>query len=132
MRRKIIYLDDEPACLRLFADTFNAEFEVCLAQTPREARALLCLGAPDVFISDQSLGELSGTEFLTEVATLCPSSYRVLLTGTISLGSVLVELGTGVVEAFISKPWTEESVRLMLARADARRLLNDMEAPCVA
>lgn len=132
MKRKIIYLDDEPACLNVFADVFGDEFEVGLAQTPCEARALLGLGAPDIFISDQSLGELNGTEFLTEVASLCPSSYRVLLTGTVSLGCVLVELGAGVVEAFISKPWTEESVRLMLARADARRLLKDQEAPCVA
>ena len=122
MRKKIIYLDDEPLCLRLFEAAFGEEYDVRVAETPTQARALVSQGAPDVFICDQRLGASSGTDFLAEVAARCPSSYRVLLTGTAVLGGVLTEIGSGVVEAFVTKPWTEEGVRHLLARAEMRRL----------
>jgi DNA-binding NtrC family response regulator len=121
MRKRILYLDDEAICLEIFEATFGQEFDVLSAETPARARELLAEGAPDVVISDQCMREMKGTEFLSEVAAAYESPYRVLMTGTALLGGVLAEVGAGVVEAFITKPWTDESIRLVLEHAEAAR-----------
>lgn len=71
----------------------------------------------DIIISDQSMPEIKGTEFLGEVATAYPSSYRVLLTGSVHLGGVIPEIGAGLIHLFIPKPWTEHDMQQMLERA---------------
>jgi FixJ family two-component response regulator len=63
--------------------------------------------------------EVKGTEFLREAALRCPSTFRVLLTGTIGVGEVLAEVGAGVVHIFLSKPWNEAEMRGALGRAEA-------------
>lgn len=117
MRRSILYLDDEAVCLNVFKETFGEEYDVRTAATLIEARRLLLESSADIIISDQSMPEISGTEFLSEVAKLYPSSYRVLLTGSVHLGNVIPEMGAGLIHLFIPKPWTERDMRQMLERA---------------
>jgi DNA-binding NtrC family response regulator len=73
----------------------------------------------DIIISDQSMPEIKGTDFLAEVAAAYPSSYRVLLTGSVPLFGVMREIGTGVVQLFVPKPWMAEDMSRMLERAGA-------------
>lgn len=49
--------------------------------------------AADLIISDQIMPEIDGTDFLREAALVCPGSVRILLSGYISLGDVLGEVG---------------------------------------
>jgi DNA-binding NtrC family response regulator len=112
-------LDDEPACLQVFLDLLGGHYEVRTAQTPAEARALLAEGPAEIIISDQLMPEIYGTEFLREVAEQYPASCRVLLTGTVTLGSIIEQVGSGVVQFFLTKPWTEQEMRAALERADA-------------
>ena len=96
---------------------FGGEYDVRTATTLSEARRMLTERPADIVISDQSMPEIKGTEFLSEVATTHPSSYRVLLTGSIHLGGVISEVGSGLIQLFIPKPWTEQDMRQMLERA---------------
>ncbi len=117
MRRSIFYLDDEAGCLEVFQEMFGREYDVSTAATLAEARALLSRHPADIVISDQSMPEISGTEFLCEVAARYPSSYRVMLTGSMTVGEALPELGSGIIHLFIAKPWKEQNMRAMLERA---------------
>lgn len=117
MRRSIFYLDDDAGCLQVFRDTFGGEYDVRTEMTVAGARRALRERAADIVISDQSMPELSGKEFLREVAAAYPSSYRVLLTGAITVAHALEEVGAGVVHAFVVKPWTEEEMLRVLERA---------------
>lgn len=119
MKRTILYLDDEPACLQVFLNLLGGHFEVRTAQTPAEARALLAERPAEIVISDQLMPGIAGTEFLREVAEQYPASCRVLLTGTITVGNVIQQIGSGVVQFFLTKPWTEQEMRAALERADA-------------
>jgi DNA-binding NtrC family response regulator len=96
---------------------FCDEYEVRTALTLSEARRLLVEHPADIVISDQSMPDIKGTDFLIEVAATQPSSYRVLLTGHIMVGDALTEIGAGIVHTFITKPWTEEDMRKALGRA---------------
>jgi DNA-binding NtrC family response regulator len=117
VKRAIFYIDDEAGCLSLFQAMFGGEYDVRTATTLSEARRMLAEQPADIIISDQSMPEIKGTDFLGEIATTYPTSYRVLLTGSIYLGGVIPELGAGIIHLFIPKPWTEQDMRQMLERA---------------
>ncbi len=121
MRRSVLYLDDEPACLALFRDAFGDEYDVRTASTPDEARRMLAERPADVVISDEAMPGTTGKVFLAEVAAGRPSSYRVLLTGSITAGAALGEIGAGIVQAFVTKPWSKEDIK----RVFERGLLGD-------
>ena len=117
MKLSVLYLDDEPACLDVFYETFRQDYEVRTAAGAAEALHLLAERPADIVISDQQMPDVKGTEFLGEVAARYPSSYRVLLTGSTHLLSVVPEVGAGLIHLFVPKPWTEETMRRMLERA---------------
>jgi len=117
MKRSILYLDDEAQSLALFQEMFATEYDVRTATTLFEARRMLSERPPDIIISDQKMPEISGTQFLAEAAKEYPLSYRVLLTGSMLTGEALPEIMSGIVQLFIPKPWTEQSMREMLERA---------------
>jgi serine/threonine-protein kinase len=123
MKSSILYLDDEARCLDLFREVFGGEYDVRTASTPEEARRLLAEEPADVVISDQTMPGLSGKEFLAEVAASHPSAYRVLLTGNLTAGDAIGELGAGVVQAFVTKPWDKHDIARVLERGLADDLL---------
>jgi DNA-binding NtrC family response regulator len=96
---------------------FGGEYEVRTATTLSEARRLLTEHPVDIVISDQSMPEIKGTDFLVEVAAAQPLSYRVLLTGNITVGDAFTEIGAGIVHLFITKPWTVGYMSKALERA---------------
>jgi DNA-binding NtrC family response regulator len=113
----IFYLDDETTHLEVFQDMFGAEFDVRVATTPDEARAMLAECAADIIISDQKMPEIRGVDFLREARQVCPKSFRILLTGHMHVSAVMNEIKTGVIHGFLTKPWMEERMREMLERA---------------
>lgn len=117
MKRAIFYIDDEVGCLNLFQETFGGENDVRTATTLAEARRALAERTADIVISDQSMPEITGTDFLSEVAVTHPPSYRVLLTGSIGFAQVMPEIGAGIIHFFAPKPWTQQDMRQMLERA---------------
>jgi DNA-binding NtrC family response regulator len=117
MKRTILYLDDDAACLNLLRDVLGKDYEVRTASTHEEARRLLSLSRADIVISDQLMPDIKGAEFLREVAKQYPESFRVLLTGGDTVGNLLREISTGVIHYFLTKPWAEQELRRMLERA---------------
>jgi DNA-binding NtrC family response regulator len=125
-KRSIFYFDDEEQSLDLFREMFSAEYDIRIAATLSEARCMLRERPADVIISDQNMPEISGTEFLAEVAKEYPRSYRVMLTGSMLAGEAIPEILSGIVQFFIPKPWTEEEMRQALERADLQVDLNSL------
>ena len=119
MKRTILYIDDEVECLNIFREMFGDEYDVRTAATLVDARRMLSERPADIVISDQSMPEIKGTDFLAEVAAAHPSSYRVLLTGSVHLFDVMPEVGAGLVQLFVPKPWMAEDMSRMLERAGA-------------
>ena len=119
MKRTILYIDDEVECLNIFQEMFGEDYDVRTAATLGDARLMLAERPADIVISDQSMPEIKGTDFLAEVAAAYPSSYRVLLTGSVPLFNVMPEVGAGLVQLFVPKPWFAEDMSRMLERAGA-------------
>ena len=123
-KRSVFYFDDEVALLGLFEQTFGSEYEVRTASTLAEARRLLAERPADIIISDQEMPEISGTEFLSEVSRLYPSSFRVMMTGAMLAGEALPQIMSGAIQLFVTKPWSRHSMQQMFERACAQMDVN--------
>lgn len=124
MKQSIFYFDDEAVLLDIFAQMFGDEYEVQTATTLADARRILSQCAVDIIISDQNMPEIRGAAFLRESAAACPNSFRIMLTGQAGVGDVLGEVSNGIINIFVTKPWTEPEMRKVLERAalSARQL----------
>jgi DNA-binding NtrC family response regulator len=124
VKPSIFYLDDEIVLTDIFREMFSDEYDVLTAATLSEARRILSESAPDIIISDWSMPEISGIEFLREAAELYPDSFRIMLTGFANAGDLIKEISAGLIQFFISKPWSEEQMRKALERATLSRSRN--------
>lgn len=124
MKRSVFYFDDEATMLNLFDEMFGQDYDVRVTTTLAEARRMLSERPSDIVISDQQMPEISGMEFLSEVSKTYPSSYRVMLTGSMMAGEALPEIMSGIVQLFITKPWTKHTMQQMIERACAQIDLN--------
>jgi DNA-binding NtrC family response regulator len=128
LKRSIFYFDDEATTLNLFREMFGHEYDVRITTRLAEARRMLSEQPTDIIITDQDMPEISGMEFLSEVAKTYPSSYRVMLTGSMLAGEALPEIMSGIVQLFIPKPWNKHIMQRMLERACAQIDLNREKA----
>ena len=126
MKPSIFYFDDDVVLLDIFEEMFRDEYEVTTAATLSEARRQLARCAPDIIISDWSMPEISGLEFLREAAQACPNSFRIMLTGFAQVGDMSKEISSGIIQLFIPKPWNEERMRHALERAYQSRRSKKM------
>jgi DNA-binding NtrC family response regulator len=117
VKQAIFYIDDEVGCLKLFQEMYGGKHHVRTAATLGEARRVLAEQPADIVISDQTMPEITGSDFLMEVSKAHPSSYRVLLTGSVGCAQVMPEIGSGIIHFFVPKPWTQQDMLQMLERA---------------
>jgi DNA-binding NtrC family response regulator len=122
-RLSILYLDDEAPCLDIFREMFGDEHDVRTALTVGEARRALAERSFDIVLSDYRMPETNGSDFLGEVASAQPDCFRVMLTGAAGVGGFIGELGAGVIQLFLKKPWSEQGMRAALELVGATRAL---------
>lgn len=119
MKRSVFYFDDDATLLDIFQEMFEGEYDVRTATTLGAARRMLSECAADIIITDQSMPEISGSQFLREAVEKCPDSFRIMLTGYSVVGDVFGEVTSGLINIFIVKPWKEEQMRQALERGGA-------------
>jgi CheY-like chemotaxis protein len=118
MKTSLFYLDGDERQLVAFRELFSNEYDVRAAASVEEARRELEECAADIIISDQRAAGVEGAEFLRLASRLCPEAFRVMVSAYVHAGSLLSEIGSGVVHCFVPKPWTYESMRQALERAE--------------
>lgn len=79
---KLMVVDDEPNNLDLLYRTFRREFKVFRAESASIAMEILEKeGEMAIIISDQSMPEMTGIQFLTKTKDIFPDTVRILLSG---------------------------------------------------
>jgi DNA-binding NtrC family response regulator len=124
MRLRILYVDDETELLTIFALMFGDDYDIQTSDNPVEALRMLANCPADLIISDQMMPQMNGTEFLRLAARLCPEAFRIMLTGNTSVGNVVGEMASGIINIFIPKPWNVAQMKgflLMAGNTLARR-----------
>lgn len=116
-RATILYVDDEPGNLTIFEAAFEDDYDLLLAQSGAEALAILANTPVDVLITDMRMPSMTGTELLEQVIPLYPDTIRMILTGYTDIDSVVQAANQGRVYQFITKPWDDPEMRILLRTA---------------
>jgi putative nucleotidyltransferase with HDIG domain len=117
MPYKIMIVDDEPANLRLLERLFRREYQVITASSGQEALELLSQHDVALLITDQRMPGMTGIELLKRTASFRPHMVRIILTGYTDFGALVEAINCGQVYKYVTKPWSNDELRLTVERA---------------
>jgi putative nucleotidyltransferase with HDIG domain len=117
MNYKIMIVDDEPANLRLLERLFRRDYHVLTADSGAEALRLLEQHDVALLVTDQRMPGMTGIELLKRTAEFRPHMVRIILTGYTDVGALVEAINCGQVYKYVTKPWSNEDLRLTVARA---------------
>ncbi len=121
----ILCVDDEPNILSALKRLFRgAGLAVHTAVGGHAGLALLETTPVDVVISDMRMPEMDGTQFLEQVRQRWPDTVRLLLTGYSEINSIVGAINRGEIYRYISKPWDDNDVVLIVRQALERKTLE--------
>jgi thioredoxin reductase (NADPH) len=130
----ILALDDDPAVLRAverdLKSKFSADYRVVAADAPPKAldivKQLTSRGDRiALFLVDQRMPHISGTEFLAEALALQPDARRVLLTAYADSSAAIDAINKVKLNHYLMKPWEPPEQNLYPILSD---LLDDWNA----
>ena len=121
----ILCVDDEPNILASLRRLFRKEsFRVLCADSAAAGVAVLEQEQVDIVISDMQMPQMNGTEFLECVRRRWPDTLRLLLTGHADVESTISAINRGEIYRYITKPWNESALLLVIRDALARQQLE--------
>ena len=107
----LLVVDDEARVLAALKDVLERQgFAVVTASDPRRALMLLEERPFSVVLSDQVMPVMSGMDFLVECRRIRPQATRVLITGALSLSTLVEAINRGEIFRFLAKPWLREEL----------------------
>jgi thioredoxin reductase (NADPH) len=110
----ILFVDDEPQVLnaveRDLRRHFRGEYRIVKAGSGAEAldatRRLAAAAAPvALFLADQRMPEMTGTQFLAEARKLYPKARKVLLTAYADTDAAIKSINEVGLDHYLMKPW---------------------------
>ena len=122
---RILCVDDEPNILSSLRRLFRGQgYQVLIAEGGNAGLAVLETETVDLVISDMRMPEMDGARFLEHVRTRWPDTIRLLLTGYSDIQSILDAINRGEIYRYITKPWDDNDILLVVRHALERRTLE--------
>jgi serine/threonine-protein kinase len=116
-RARVLFVDDEERILTALKTIFRGRYHVLTAANGQEALDFIGKFKIPVIVSDQRMPGMQGVELLRRARELSPDSVRILLTGYSDLASIVGSINEGEVYRFISKPWDNQDLQLIISEA---------------
>lgn len=114
----LLLVDDEENILRSLQRVLRKEpYDIQTASSGEEALTLLEGQKFDLVISDARMPGMDGPTLLSEIKKRWPWSIRILLTGYADINSTIKAINDGQIYRYISKPWDDEELKLVIRQA---------------
>lgn len=121
----LLCVDDEPNILSSLRRLFRGQgYRVLTADGGAAGLAVLEQESVDIVISDMRMPEMDGAQFLEKVRERWPDSMRLLLTGYSDISAILAAINRGEIYRYITKPWDDNDILLVVRHAIERRALE--------
>lgn len=114
---KVLYIDDEKDNLLAFKSSFRRVYDVYLAENAEEGIAILKQQPIEIIIADQRMPKTTGVAFFESILDIYPNPIRILLTGYSDINAVIDAINKGKVYRYLSKPWNEQELKLIIENA---------------
>lgn len=133
MTSRILIVDDDADVLGVLREQLGAEgYESEAATRVDDALRRLEDEKFAVIISDQRMPEMTGLEFLARAKLIQPDASRILLTGVLSLDTMIDAINHGELFRFIAKPWARAELIATVSNAIGRFHLTQSNARLLA
>lgn len=121
----VLCVDDEPNILSALRRLLRpAGYRVLTADSGAAGLAVLEADSVDLVISDMRMPAMDGAQFLEGVRKRWPDTIRLLLTGYSDVGAILAAINRGEIYRYITKPWDDNDLLLVVRHALERRSLG--------
>jgi response regulator RpfG family c-di-GMP phosphodiesterase len=125
----LLCVDDEPNILSALRRLFRpVGYRVLVADSGAEALEILEREPVDLIISDMRMPVMDGASLLAMVRERWPQAIRILLTGYADMTSTIAAINRGEIFRYISKPWDDPDVLLVVKSALERKELEREKA----
>lgn len=104
LRRKVLFVEDEPSIRSTYARCFEASYEMVFAASGLEALQRLENSVPDVLVLDMRLPDTDGVALLQEIRTFHPGLPVVVTTAYVSMEPLITVLDLGH-SGYLVKPF---------------------------
>ena len=125
----ILLVDDEPGILSSLRRLLRPSgYKIHTAEGGAAGLEILEKETIDLVISDMRMPEMDGAKFLEQVRLRWPEVVRILLTGYADISSTIAAINRGEIFRYISKPWEDNDLVLIVRDAlEGRRLRAENE-----
>ncbi|AZF19945.1 Response regulator [Pseudomonas sp. R4-35-07] len=111
----VLLVDDEESILNSLRRLLRSQpYEVVLATSGAQALEIMATRPIDLVMSDARMPGMDGATLLAQVHRLYPATGRILLTGYADLTTIVKAINDGQIHRYISKPWNDEELQLVL------------------
>ncbi len=122
----LLLVDDEASILSALKRLFRApRYRILTADSGQAGLDTLARERVDLVISDMRMPNMDGAEFLGKVRAGWPEVVRVILTGYADVASTVAAINHGEIYRYISKPWEDNDVLLLVRHALERKQLGE-------
>src|SRR5450830_778875 len=121
----LLFVDDEPNILSSLRRLFRPlGYTIYTAESGAAGLQLLEQETVDLVVSDMRMPEMDGARFLEQVRARWPDTVRLLLTGYSDVASILAAINRGEIYRYVTKPWDDNDILLLVKHALERRALE--------
>lgn len=106
----VLYVDDEAVNLLGFEAQFRRRYTVYTTTAPEEALQILESRPVDVVLTDQRMGNQSGTDLLARVREQGHTAKRAIITGYGNDERIRAAVESGVAHAVFEKPYNPDQL----------------------
>lgn len=125
----VLCVDDEPNILSSLRRLLRGQgYRILLAESGAAALAILEQETVDVITSDMRMPEMNGAQLLARVCARWPGTMRLLLTGYAEIQAIQDAINEGEIYRYITKPWVDDDILLVVRHALERRQLEQEKA----
>lgn len=114
----LLLVDDESHVVESLERVLREDgYRILSTTDPLRGLELLATNRVGVVLCDERMAAMSGTEFLFKVSHLYPDTVRIAMSGYADLAMVTEAINQGAIYKFLTKPFTNEVLRQVIARA---------------
>ena len=115
---KVLLVDDEEPILNSLRRLLRGQpYDVLLATSGAQALEIMAQQSIDLVMSDARMPNMDGATLLAHIHQLYPDTVRIMLTGYADPSAIIKAINEGQIHRYISKPWHDEEMLLILRQS---------------